>query len=75
MKRKRVLVADADTALARGYRMKLHEIASWGRSFEEYRRMFSLSDADLSGRILGCGDGPARRVQWTGSSAGARGWR
>jgi hypothetical protein len=25
----------------------LHEIVPWGRSFEEYRRMFVLSDADL----------------------------
>lgn len=31
----------------------------WGRSFDEYRRMFRLSDADLGGRILGCADGPA----------------
>ena len=39
--------------------MKLEEIIPWGRSFDEYRRMFALSDADLAGRILGCGDGPA----------------
>src|SRR5262249_58533629 len=38
---------------------KLSEIIPWGRSFEEYRRLFALSDADLAGRILGCGDGPA----------------
>ena len=31
----------------------------WGRSFDEYVRMFSLSDSDLEGRILGCADGPA----------------
>ena len=31
----------------------------WGRSFEEYVQMFSLTEADLSGRILGCADGPA----------------
>jgi hypothetical protein len=31
----------------------------WGRSFDEYRRMFRLSDADLGRRILGCADGPA----------------
>ena len=37
----------------------LEEVVPWGRSFAEYRRMFALSDADLSGRILGCGDGPA----------------
>ena len=39
--------------------MELTEIVPWGRSFDEYRRMFELSTADLSGRILGCGDGPA----------------
>ena len=37
----------------------LEEVVPWGRSFDEYRRMFALSDADLAGRILGCGDGPA----------------
>lgn len=31
----------------------------WGRSFDEYRRMFHLSDDDLKLRILGCADGPA----------------
>ena len=31
----------------------------WGRSFEEYVQMFSLTERDLSGRILGCADGPA----------------
>jgi hypothetical protein len=39
--------------------MNLTEIALWGRSFDEYCRIFDLSGADLSGRILGCGDGPA----------------
>ncbi len=34
-------------------------VVPWGRSFEEYRRMFALSDADLQLRILGCADGPA----------------
>ena len=31
----------------------------WGRSFEEYVQMFALREQDLSGRILGCADGPA----------------
>jgi hypothetical protein len=31
----------------------------WGRNLEEYRRMFSLTDADFARRILGCADGPA----------------
>ena len=37
----------------------LEEVVPWGRSFDEYRRMFALDDDDLSKRILGCGDGPA----------------
>jgi hypothetical protein len=39
--------------------MNLSSIVPWGRSFDEYRAMFALSDADLQGRVLGCGDGPA----------------
>ncbi|CAA0090841.1 Uncharacterised protein [BD1-7 clade bacterium] len=39
--------------------MKFDDIVPWGRSFDEYIRMFSLSDTDLRGAILGCGDGPA----------------
>jgi hypothetical protein len=39
--------------------IRLNEVIPWGRSFEEYRRMFALKDTDLAGRILGCGDGPA----------------
>jgi hypothetical protein len=39
--------------------MKLNEVIPWGRSFEEYTRMFALSGEDLAGTILGCGDGPA----------------
>jgi hypothetical protein len=35
------------------------QVVPWGRSFEEYRRMFALSAADLKLRILGCADGPA----------------
>jgi hypothetical protein len=37
----------------------LDQVLPWGRSFEEYSRMFAMNDADLGGRILGCGDGPA----------------
>jgi hypothetical protein len=37
----------------------LDKVVPWGRSFEEYRAMFLLNDADLAGRLLGCGDGPA----------------
>ena len=31
----------------------------WGRSLEEYRRMFNLTDKDLQEQILGCSDGPS----------------
>lgn len=35
------------------------QVVPWGRSFDEYRRMFALSDDELSMSILGCADGPA----------------
>lgn len=38
---------------------ELQSVVPWGRSFEEYRAMFALSEADLAKRILGCADGPA----------------
>lgn len=37
----------------------LDRVAPWGRSFDEYCRMFALSDADLGLKMLGCADGPA----------------
>lgn len=37
----------------------LEQVVPWGRSFDEYCHMFSLSSDDLARRILGCGDGPA----------------
>jgi hypothetical protein len=37
----------------------LDEVVPWGRSFDEYCRMFALTAADLDHTILGCGDGPA----------------
>mgnify|MGYP003326925222 FL=1 len=39
--------------------MELTNIVPWGRSFQEYKKMFSLSAGDLEKSILGCGDGPA----------------
>lgn len=39
--------------------MKLNEVVPWGRTLEEYKWMFDLSEADLNSQILGCGDGPA----------------
>jgi hypothetical protein len=37
----------------------LDQVVPWGRSFEEYLRMFAMTESDLGLRILGCGDGPA----------------
>ena len=37
----------------------LGQLIPLGRSFREYELMFDLSAADLGGKILGCGDGPA----------------
>jgi hypothetical protein len=37
----------------------INEAYPWGRSFDEYRRMFNLTEDDLAGRIVGCADGPA----------------
>jgi hypothetical protein len=39
--------------------MKLEKVVPWGRTLEEYKSMFSLSETDLTAKILGCGDGPA----------------
>jgi hypothetical protein len=39
--------------------MKLEDVVPWGRTLEEYKLMFSLSDLDLNKKIIGCGDGPA----------------
>ena len=38
---------------------KYQEVVPWGRSFDEYCRMFHLTGADLRRGILGCADGPA----------------
>jgi hypothetical protein len=39
--------------------MKLEKVVPFGRSLEEYIKMFALSEVDLQKRILGVGDGPA----------------
>jgi len=39
--------------------MKLEKVVPFGRSLDEYIKMFNLSDLDLGKRILGVGDGPA----------------
>ena len=38
---------------------ELSEIVPWGRNYDEYVHMFALTESDLKGTILGCGDGPA----------------
>ena len=37
----------------------INDAYPWGRSFDEYRRMFGLTEKDFAGRIIGCADGPA----------------
>jgi hypothetical protein len=37
----------------------LDEVVPWGRSFDEYRRMFAFGDEELRLKILDCGGGPA----------------
>lgn len=37
----------------------LDQIVPWGRTRDEYTRLFALTETDIAGRILGCGDGPA----------------
>ena len=39
--------------------MKLEKVVPFGRSLDEYIKMFKLTVADLGKRILGVGDGPA----------------
>ena len=44
----------------------LKEVVPWGRTLDEYQRMFMLGEADISLSILGCGDGPASfNAEWT----------
>lgn len=37
----------------------LETVVPWGRSYDEYLAMFSLTESDLQKRLLGCEDGPA----------------
>jgi hypothetical protein len=39
--------------------MKLEKVVPFGRSLDEYIKMFNLTDVDLKQRLLGVGDGPA----------------
>ena len=39
--------------------VNLDQVVPWGRSLDEYVRMFDLAQRDLESRILDCGGGPA----------------
>jgi hypothetical protein len=39
--------------------MVLEKVVPFGRSFDEYTKMFNLTPADLAGPVIGIGDGPA----------------
>lgn len=39
--------------------MQLNKVVPFGRSLDEYRQMFALSESDLARNIIGVGDGPA----------------
>ncbi|MEJ2761379.1 MAG: SAM-dependent methyltransferase [Gammaproteobacteria bacterium] len=39
--------------------LKLQEVVPFGRSMDEYRRMFALSEEDLQANIISVADGPA----------------
>jgi hypothetical protein len=34
--------------------ISLDQVVPWGRSLDEYRRMFDLTPAEMEGPILGC---------------------
>src|SRR5438045_1151566 len=42
--------------------LQLNYIIPWGRSLDEYRRMFRLENGDLASGVLDCGGGPASFV-------------
>ncbi|MBE9042522.1 SAM-dependent methyltransferase [Oscillatoriales cyanobacterium LEGE 11467] len=39
--------------------LQLEKVIPWGRSFDEYLRIFALTETDLQRSILDCGGGPA----------------
>jgi len=39
--------------------VRLDQVVPWGRSFDEYVRMFALSEADLGRTVLDCAAGPS----------------
>jgi hypothetical protein len=38
---------------------ELNSVVPWGRTYDEYERMFTLTEIDLKKRIISFGDGPA----------------
>jgi len=48
----------------------LDKVVPWGRSFDEYQRMFALTECARGWKIVGCGDGPAN----FNAEATRRGW-
>jgi hypothetical protein len=38
---------------------ELKNVVPWGRSLEEYIKIFKLTDSDLNSKIISFGDGPA----------------
>lgn len=49
----------------------LSQVVPWGRSYDEYIAMFSLSQANLKRKMLGCGDGPASFNSTLSSNGGS----
>ena len=39
--------------------LKLEEVVPFGRSFDEYRRIFALTEDDLGKKMISVADGPA----------------
>ena len=39
--------------------MKLEKVVPFGRSMDEYKKLFTLTESDLDKNIIGVGDGPA----------------
>ena len=51
---------------------ELNDIVPWGRSFDEYVRIFDLTEDELALTILGCADGPSsfnRKITKRGGKA------
>jgi SAM-dependent methyltransferase len=51
--------------------VRLADVVPWGRDLAEYRAMFALTGADLAGRVLDCGGGPASFAAEAAATAGA----